>query len=119
MTPRERLQLAYEIAFFPPRLNQLWSEYSKAKLSCEQTDFEQALTLANQLQLALPESGYASQRALTRLALFQARSRAYGMPGFIRAVRRRLHLAPITDTHVPGHLVRDISLPPYYFESTP
>ena len=25
MTPREKLQLSYEIAFFPPRLNEVWA----------------------------------------------------------------------------------------------
>ena len=35
MTPRETMQLAYELAFFPPRLNQMWREHRAGRLSCE------------------------------------------------------------------------------------
>lgn len=117
MTSREKMQLAYELAFFPPRLNQMWREHRAGRLSCDEATFRQALDDACRLHLALPETGYASQRALERLAIYQARSRAYGMPRFIRSVRAQLGKPPVTGTSVPGRLVRDIALPPFHRNS--
>jgi hypothetical protein len=112
MTAREKLQLSYELAFYPPRLNALWRDLAAQKAdACDAV--AEALDDAARLQLALPESGFASQRALERLALYQARSRAYGMPRFIRAVRRRLNRPELADREVPARLVRDIALPAF------
>ena len=109
MTPHARLQFSYELAFFPPRLNRMWQEsHNGADFP---PDAAEALDDAARLHLALPSKGYASQRALERLALYQARSRAYGMPLFIRAVRSRLGRPALTDVEVPAHMVRDIALP--------
>ncbi len=111
MTSRERLQLAYELAFYPPRLNEVWMRIVKHP---EKRDAElgEMLDQAWLLHQALPERGYASQRALNRLALYQARSRAFGMVTFLRNIRRHLG-RPLIDTHVvPGSMVRDIGLPP-------
>lgn len=113
MTPREKLQFAYELAFFPPRLNELWGSIRKGRMAADDPMIHGALDDAARLHLALPEKGYASQRALERLAIYQARSRAYGMPGFVRAVREKLGLPQIPETRVPGHLVRDIALPAF------
>ena len=54
---------------------------------------------------------YASQRALERLALYQARSRAYKMPTFISNVRHALGRPDLPDREVPPRLVRDIAIP--------
>jgi len=110
MTPRERLQLSYELAFYPPRLNQAWRSLVDHTIA-DWDDQVAALDDAARLHLALSESGYASQRALERLALYQAHARAYGMPAFIRSVRRRLGRAELAESAVPGALVRDIALP--------
>jgi hypothetical protein len=32
MRPREKLQLCYELAFFPPRLNELWNEIRSGEI---------------------------------------------------------------------------------------
>ena len=109
MMPRERIQTAYELAFFPPRLNRLWNCVRDGNPVSE--DEGKALDDAARLHLALPEECH-SQRALERLALFQAKSRAFGMPAFIRSVRRRLGRPALPDTAVPARLVRDIALPP-------
>ena len=109
MTPRERIQFAYELAFFPPRLNGLWNRIRDGGTISE--DEAKALDDAMRLHLALPEDCH-SQRALERLAIFQAKSRAYGMPAFIRNVRKRLDRPVLPDTAVPSRLVRDIALPP-------
>jgi hypothetical protein len=109
MTPRERIQLAYELAFFPPRLNGLWNRVRDGGVVSE--DEAETLDDAALLHLALPED-YSSMRALERLASFQAKSRAYGMPTFIRNVRKRLGRPALADTVVPPRLVRDIALPP-------
>ena len=109
MTPRERIQLAYELAFFPPRMNGLWNRVRDGKTVTD--DEAKALDDAALLHLALPEDCN-SQRALERLALFQAKSRAFGMPAFIRNVRKRMGRPALSAAAVPARLVRDIALPP-------
>lgn len=112
MTPREKLALAYEIAFFPPRLNQLWGGWRNGVVAVP-PEVGEALDIAQALHLALPETGYGSQRALKRLALYQANARAFGMPRFIRAVRQHLGRPPISASEVPPQFVRDLALPPF------
>jgi len=109
MTPREHLQLAYELAFFPPRLDGFWSRLRNGGTVSEEE--AKALDIAALLHLALPED-YPSQRALERLALYQAKSRAYGNPAFIRNIRKHLNRPALAETAVPSRLVRDIALPP-------
>ncbi len=110
MTPREKIQLGYELAFFPPALNALWGRLRHHPVLADAAVGE-ALDMAALLHLALPEGGYASQRAMQRLAFYQATSRAFGMPAFVRAVRICLGRPPLDATAVPGSLVRDIALP--------
>ena len=83
MTPREQLQAAYELAFYPPRLHAVWKRIKDRRGQPDPALLalvEQAL----QLQAALPETGYASQRALRRLAVYQANARAFGTVGCLR-----------------------------------
>ncbi|MGA2865732.1 MAG: hypothetical protein ABSF95_14765 [Verrucomicrobiota bacterium] len=111
MSERERLQLAYELAFYPPRLNEFWGRLRRGAVA----DLEEAGALLDQARLlhqALPEGGYASQRALNRLALYQAKARAFGMVAFLDNLRRYLKRPPMPPGVVPPHLVRDIGLPP-------
>jgi len=110
MTPREKLQLSYEIAFFPPCLNVFTGKLRTASCLVD-SDFLEALDDARRLHLALPSKGYASQRALERLAIYQARSRAYRMPDFIDAVRQKIGRPALSETQVPCRLVRDIAIP--------
>ena len=67
MTASERLQYAYELAFYPPRLNEVWHRIAKQP---EQVGSElgELLDQAWLLHQGLPERGYASQRALNRCA---------------------------------------------------
>jgi len=110
MTAREKLQLSYELAFFPPKLNAFWRDVClKNDGCCDET--AEALDDACRLHLALPDAGFASQRALERVAVYQARSRAYGMPRFLRAVCRHLHRPELMEKEIPGRLIRDIALP--------
>jgi hypothetical protein len=44
---------------------------------------------------------------------FEATARAFGTVGFLRNLRRRLGRPDLAPTEVPGHLVRDIGLPPF------
>ena len=111
MTEREKLQACYELAFFPPRLNEAWDRIQRGA-AADVDKLGELLDTALLLHQALPEKGFSSQRALTRLALYQARARAFGMVGFIRRLRQRLNRPPLTAREVPGHLVRDIGLPP-------
>ena len=111
MTEREKLQLCYELAFFPPRLNEAWDRIKRNTVP-DPDELGELLDIALLLHQALPEKGFSSQRALTRLALYQARARAFGMVGFISRLCQRLNRPPLTAREVPGRLVRDIGLPP-------
>ena len=110
MTSRERLQFCYELAFYPPRLNELWSRIKRGAIP-NTGELGPLLDTALLLHQALPESGFASQRALNRLALYQAKARAFGTVAFLRNLRRRLGRGPLSAIEVPGHLVRDLALP--------
>jgi hypothetical protein len=63
------------------------------------------------LHQALPGDGYASHRALNRLALYQAKARAFGAVRFIENLRSYLGRGPLATTVIPGSMVRDIGLP--------
>jgi hypothetical protein len=111
MTAREELQYCYELAFFPPSLNRFWREIKSGDADIEY--MKNLLDKALMLHQALPEYGYASQRALRRLALYQAQSRAFGMVTFLKNIRKHLNLPALDVREVPPHLVRDIGLPPF------
>ena len=72
-----------------------------------------ALDEAAMLHLPLLQGGYASVRALYRLAAYQAGSCDYGMRGFIDNVRRRLNRPALAVTEVPSGMVKDVVLPKY------
>jgi hypothetical protein len=112
VTARDKLQASYELAFYPPRLNEAWRGiHDRGGVAPD--ELGELLDTALLLHQALPEEGYASQRALNRLALYQARSRAFGMVRFLENVRRCLGRPPLSAHCVPPHLVRDIGLPPF------
>lgn len=110
MTPREKLRYSYELAFYPPRLNAVWKQIKRGD---KPEGIEELLDTALLLHQALPETGYSSQRALQRLAIYQAKSRAFGMVAFLRNVRSALGCGELKEHVVPGNLVRDIGLPPF------
>jgi len=112
MTSREKLQYCYELAFYPPRLNEAWNKIKSGSVS-DMDNLGEMLDTAMLLHLALPSKWYASQRALNRLALYQAKSRAFGTVQFLRNLRHRLGRAELSQREVPGHLVRDIGLPKF------
>ncbi len=112
MTARENIQYCYELAFHPPGLNALWYQIKHGQVQPDE-ELGAALDTALLLHQTLPSEGYASQRALTRLALYQAKARAFGMVLFLENLRRHLHRPPLEHTVIPGHLVRDIGLPPF------
>ena len=111
LTARQELECCYAYAFHPPSLNQLWQQIKRQEI-CED-EARKLLDKALRLHMALPESGFASQRALQRLALYQAKSRAFGMPAFIRNIRKVLGCEPLDAGTVPAGWVRDIGLPPF------
>lgn len=112
MTARERLQLAYELAFLPRRLNGKWRVWRENPAAIPEDELK-ALDEAAMLHLPLPQGGYASTRAVYRLALYQAGACDYAMRTFIANVRARLNRPPIVETEVPPGMVRDVSLPQY------
>ncbi len=112
LLPREKLQFAYELAFFPPRLLQVWNGVKKG-LASDRKVLAELVDMALSLHQALPESGYASQRALMRLAIYQANARSFGMVTALVNLRKALGArSRFKVTTVPGSLVRDIGLPP-------
>jgi hypothetical protein len=110
MTRRQHLQYCYEVAFYPPRLQDLWYQIKNGRAP-DSPELRDILDTAYLLHQALPDSGYSSQRALQRLALYQAKARAFGTVCFLRALRARVGCKQLALDHVPGHLVRDIGLP--------
>jgi len=112
MTARERLQLAYEIAFLPRRLNGLWRKWVDDPEHADPDELR-ALDEASILHLPLPEGNGAPIGARYRLALFQAGASDYKMRSFIANVRKRLNRPPISEKSVRPSMVRDVVLPDY------
>ena len=109
---RDRLQAAYELAFFPPRVHELWQKLPELR-DDEREETRDLVELALELHERLPERGFASPRALRRVARYQADARAFGLPACLRRIRQALGSpadAPVRP--LDGSLVRDIGLPP-------
>ena len=110
MTPREKLEHAYYLAFYPPELNKVWHQIKTDSVG-NPDELGILLDMALLLHQALPEKGFASQRALNRLALYQAKARAFGMVRFLKNIRKKMGRMPISAQVVPPHMVRDVGLP--------
>jgi len=110
MISRKKLQYCYELAFYPPRLNEAWYQVKRNQAG-DLAELGELLDTALLLHGALPTGGYASQRALNRLALYQAKARAFHTVTFLKNLRKLLGRDPLPLCEVPGHLVRDIGLP--------
>lgn len=108
---REKIQAAYELAFFPPRIHQVWNAVKRGDLT-DPERWAEVVDMAISLHLALPESGYASPAALHRLAHYQATSRAYAMPRCLYNLRKAMQVPGDPPSgSVPGALIRDVGLP--------
>ncbi len=110
MTAREKLQLAYELAFHPARLNAAWNQWEQGAfpdLSMLRSVVDWALALHQRL----PEAPAVSGRALRRLATYQATARLYRLPTMLSRFREKLGCAGEIPPEVPAWMVRDIALP--------
>jgi len=113
MDHREKLNQAYALAFDPPSLNMLWGRIKRREVA-DIGETAELVDMAIMLHQALPDGGYSSQRALKRLAIYQARSRAFGMPRFLRNIRKALGAGQPPETgQVPVKIIRDIALPEF------
>jgi len=113
MTPRDNLQLVYELAFYPPRIHKFWSEL-RGKSSIDRDQTEVLLRKALLLHLALPEKGFQSQRALKRVANYQANSKAFGIESFIKNIGKKLDLDVVPSVNkIPSGMIRDVKLPKF------
>ena len=113
MTPRDQLQLVYELAFYPPRLHQFWSEL-RGQVSIDREQTADLLRKALLLHLALPERGFQSQRALKRVANYQASSKAFGIESFLKNIGKELGLDVIPSVNkIPPGMIRDMKLPEF------
>ena len=110
MTPREQLQLAYEAAFHPARLNAMWNDWESGK-TADVAGLRLVVDWALTLHQRLPEAPAVSGRALRRLARYQATARLYRMPSMLRRFRERLGGAGPIPEEVPAWMVRDMGLP--------
>lgn len=112
MTSREELQFLYELAFHPPRLSEFWGQVKSGQI--ERDRAAEAIRGALRLHLALPESGYASVRALKRLAGYQASSKPFVPVSFLTNIAKQLGVdVALAESHVPPGMVRDIGLPAF------
>ena len=113
MHSRERLQLIYELAFYPPRLHHFWNELKKQS-EFNREEIADLLRAALSLHLALPEKGFQSQRALRKIANCQASAKAFGTESFLKNIGKQLELdiEPKTDKIPPG-MIRDLKLPEF------
>ena len=119
MTPRDQLQLVYELAFYPPRVHQFWSDL-RGKVVIDREQTEDLLRKALLLHLALPEKGFQSQRALKRVANYQASSKAFGTESFLRNIGKKLGLNVISSaTKIPPGMIRDMKLPEFSHSHKP
>ena len=113
MDHREKLEQAYALAFDPPSLNALWNRIKRREVA-DIGETAELVDMAIMLHRALPDGGYSSQRALKRLAIYQARSRAFGMTRFLRNIRKALGAGQPPETGpVPVKIIRDIALPEF------
>jgi hypothetical protein len=110
MTARHQLQLAYELAFHPTRLNAAWNEWERGTIA-DLALLRQLLDWALTLHQRLPEAPAVSGRALRRLARYQATARLHRLPTMLRRFRERLGGAGDIPEEVPAWMVRDIGLP--------
>lgn len=110
MTPRAKLQMAYELAFHPVQLNATWNEWEKGMIA-DLTELRLLLDWALTLHQRLPEAPAVTARSLHRLARYQATSRLYRMPSMLRRFRERLGERGDIPEEVPAWMVRDIALP--------
>jgi hypothetical protein len=110
VTARERLQLAYELAFHPARLNAIWNDWEQGGIQ-DLADLRLAVNWALTLHQRLPEAPAVSGRALRRLARYQAVSRTYRLPTALRRFAQRLSETGEIPAEVPAWMVRDIGLP--------
>lgn len=113
MNPREKLEQAYALAFDPPSLNALWSRIKHCEVE-DIGEITELVDMALMLHRALPDDGYSSQRALKRLAIYQARARSFGMARFLRNIRKTIGAScPPESGTVPAHMIRDMALPEF------
>ena len=115
MSPREKLQVAYELAFHPARLNAVWNDWDRGRVR-DVAVLRETVDWALTLHQRLPEAPDVSMRALCRLARYQAHARAYRLPSMLRRFRAELNppsVNPPSDLpeEVPAWMVRDIGLP--------
>lgn len=112
MNTREKLQLAYELAFHPARLNELWNRVEKGT-EPDPDSLREVADWAAALHQRLPEAPDVSARALKRLAAYQATSRLFRMATAVSRFREVLGNRSEVPAEVPAWMVRDIALPPF------
>ncbi len=110
MTPREKLQTAYELAFHPARLNAAWNDWEKGRTTDVET-LRLLLHWALTLHQRLPEAPAVTGRALRRLARYQATARLYRLPSMLRKFCDLAGGPKAVPAEVPAWMVRDIGLP--------
>jgi len=114
MTTRNKLQIAYELAFYPPRLDQVWQKIKNEDVE-DVDEIIELLEMAMTMHRVLPQKGYSSMRALKRVAYYQACSRAFGTVRFLHNVYTHITggVEPNLPDEIPGAWIRDFALPDF------
>ena len=112
MNTREKLQRAYELAFHPARLNEIWNQVEKG-MEPDLDSLREIADWAAALHQRLPEAPDVSARALKRLAAYQATSRLFCMATAVNRFREFLGNRTEVPVEVPAWMVRDLALPPF------
>ena len=110
MTSRDLLQMAYELAFHPSRLNAAWNDWERNAIT-DLAVLRQGVEWALMLHQRLPEAPAVSGRALRRLARYQATACLYRLPSMLRRFYQQLGGTGEIPEEVPSWMVRDIGLP--------
>jgi hypothetical protein len=110
MTAREELQMAYELAYHPARLNAVWNDWERGGIQ-DVASLRRVVNWALALHQRLPEAPAVTGRALSRLARYQAVARVYRLPTVLRRFGERVGEVGVIPEEVPAWLVRDVGLP--------
>src|ERR1051325_9133792 len=89
MNAREKLQLAYALAFQPACLNETWNRLDRG-VETNLDILREVADWAATLHQRLPEAPAVSARALKRLAAYQAASRLFRMATAVSRFRAAL-----------------------------
>ncbi len=114
MRSHDKMQTAYELAFYPRRLKRAWNEIKRPHVA-DLVELGELLDMVLRLHQAQPKDCVGSPTAIKRLARHQLRSRIIGMERLLHNIHATTELpSTVNKTVVSAWMVRDICLPPQF-----